>query len=137
MWAWLRMCVLSVALTVMSAGPVSAQRAVITDVIDAQMAAFLRDDFNRAFTFASPNIRGLFGSPERFGVMVRQGYPMVWRPAEVSYGPLREVAGNLWQRVEVLDQSGRLHLLDYQMVETSEGWKINAVQLLRPPEANV
>ena len=112
MWAWLRMCVLSVALAVMSAGPVSAQRAVITDVIDAQMAAFLRDDFNRAFTFASPNIRGLFGSPERFGVMVRQGYPMVWRPAEVSYGPLREVAGHLWQRVEVLDQSGRLHLLD-------------------------
>ncbi|CUH77286.1 hypothetical protein TRM7557_01298 [Tritonibacter multivorans] len=133
MWAWLRISVLALVL----AGPVSAQRAPIVDVIDAQIAAFLRDDFNRAFTFASPNIQGLFGSPERFGLMVREGYPMVWRPAEVTYGPLREVAGNLWQRVEVLDQAGRLHLLDYQMVETPEGWKINAVQLLRPPEANV
>lgn len=133
MWAWLRVCVVSLVL----AGPVSAQRAPIMDVIDAQIAAFLRDDFDRAFTYASPNIQGLFGSPERFGLMVREGYPMVWRPSEVTYGPLREVAGNLWQRVEVLDQRGRVHLLDYQMVETPEGWKINAVQLLPSPVPNV
>ena len=133
MWAWLRVCLVALFL----AGPVSAQRAVITDVIAAQIAAFLSDDFSRAFTYASPNIQGYFGSAERFGLMVREGYPMVWRPVEVQYGPLREVAGNLWQRVEVLDQSGRVHLLDYQMVETPEGWKINAVQLLRPPPPNV
>ena len=46
-----------------------------------------------------------------------------------------EVAGNLWQRVMVTDQAGRTHLLDYQMVQTGQGWQINAVQLL--PQAGV
>ena len=48
---------------------------------------------------------------------------------------LREVAGNLWQRVMVTDQAGNTHLLDYQMVETPEGWQINGVQLL--PQSGV
>jgi hypothetical protein len=43
---------------------------------------------------------------------------------------LRTVAGNLWQRVMITDDMGRTHLLDYQMIETPEGWQINAVQLL-------
>jgi len=30
----------------------------------------------------------------------------------------------------VTDQAGRTHLLDYQMVETAQGWQINGVQLL-------
>lgn len=41
------------------------------------------------------------------------------------------MAGALWQRVFVTDAEGRGHVLDYQMVETPDGWRINAVQLLR------
>jgi len=37
--------------------------------------------------------------------------------------------------VLVTDQSGRTHVLDYQMVQTPEGWQINGVQLL--PEVGV
>jgi len=114
-----------------------AQKEPITSVIDAQIAAFLSDDAQAAFGFASPGIRQLFGTPERFATMVEQGYPMVWRPAEVRYLELREVAGNLWQRVMVTDADGSIHMLDYQMVETETGWKINAVQLLKAPGANV
>ena len=29
------------------------------------------------------------------------------------------------------DSAGRTHMLDYQMVETPEGWQINAVELLK------
>ena len=65
--------------------------------------------------------------------MVRNGYPMVWRPGEVRYLELRDIDGALWQKVLIRDQSGRLHILDYQMVETGDGWRINGVQLLRPP----
>ncbi len=63
-------------------------------------------------------------------MMVERGYPMVWNPASVRMLDLREVAGGLWQRVMVTDQAGRTHMLDYQMIETSDGWQINAVQLL-------
>lgn len=114
--------------------PAAAQEAPIQDTIQSQIEAFQADDFARAFTFASPTIKGMFGSPENFGAMVKQGYPMVYRPAEVQMMDLREVAGNLWQRVRITDQAGAGWLLDYMMVETAEGWQINAVQILPAPD---
>lgn len=114
--------------------PAAAQEGPIQQTIQRQLQAFQADDFAQAFSFASPAIKGLFGTPENFGAMVQSGYPMVYRPAEVEMQELREVAGNLWQRVRILDQSGRAHLLDYMMIETPEGWQINAVQILPAPD---
>jgi len=107
-----------------------AQEEPIRTAIQGQIDAFLADDFVRAFTYAAPNIKTIFGTAENFGAMVTQGYPMVHRPADVRMLELREVAGNLWQRVMITDQQGRTHMLDYQMIETSDGWQINGVQLL-------
>ncbi|KIC10962.1 hypothetical protein RA19_09545 [Leisingera sp. ANG-M1] len=126
----MRKLLLAVTSVLVLALPASAQKAPVTAVIDSQIAAFLRDDFETAFTHASPSIRRIFETPERFGQMVRQGYPMVWRPAEVRYLALRDVAGSLWQRVMITDANGAVHLLDYQMIKLESGWKINAVQLL-------
>jgi hypothetical protein len=107
----------------------------IEGVIQNQITALKADDFPKAFTFASPNIKGMFGTAENFGAMVAQGYPMVYRPDAVQMLELRRVAGNLWQRVLITDQSGRTHMLDYMMIDTPDGWQINAVQLL--PQAGV
>jgi hypothetical protein len=115
--------------------PALAQEAPIQNTIQSQLDAFKAEDFARAFTYASPTIKGIFGSPKNFGAMVVQGYPMVAQPSAVQMLELREVAGNLWQRVMITDMQGRTHLLDYQMVETADGWQINGVQLL--PEAGV
>lgn len=133
----MRLWVCGLVMAVLAAAPVRAQegQSGIATTINRQMEAFLADDFATAFTFASPMIRQMFGTPENFGRMVEQGYPMVHRPADVTMLELREVAGNLWQRVMVTDQAGRTHLLDYQMIETPEGWQINGVQLL--PSAGV
>jgi hypothetical protein len=114
--------------------PAAAQEAPIENTIRSQIDAFLADDFARAFTFASPTIKQMFGTPENFGAMVRNGYPMVYRPADVQMMELREIAGNLWQRVRITDQAGAGWFLDYMMVETAEGWQINAVQILPAPD---
>lgn len=114
--------------------PAAAQEAPIAKTIQGQIEAFQADDFARAFTFASPNIKGIFGTPENFGAMVKEGYPMVYRPSSVEMQDLREIAGNLWQRVRVVDQAGAAWYLDYMMIETAEGWQINAVQLLPAPD---
>lgn len=103
----------------------------IRSTIQGQIEAFLADDFETAFTYASPGIKRMFGTPQRFGEMVRSGYPMVWRPAEVRYLELREVQGRTIQRVIIIDQQGGLHMLDYLMVETDEGWQIAGVQMVR------
>jgi hypothetical protein len=123
-------CVAVMAFPAVGRSQETSGEGAITGVIASQIDAFLRQDVDAAFEFASPNIRGLFGSSERFGAMVQSGYPMVWQPQEVRYLALRNVAGRLWQRVMITDAEGRVHLLDYQMVETGKGWKINAVQLL-------
>lgn len=115
------------------AGPAAAQSEGIQSTINGQMEAFRADDFERAFTYASPNIKRMFGSSERFGMMVRNGYPMVWKNANVRYLELRELGGNLWQMVQVEDQAGGFHYLDYMMVESPDGWQIGAVQFLPDP----
>jgi len=129
------LCLVLLCLPVLSAQAQEARNPAIETVIQQQFDAFRAEDVGTAFSFASPNIKGMFGTPENFGRMVRDGYPMVWRPAEVQFLDLRRVAGNLWQRVMVTDQAGRTHLLDYQMVETGQGWQINGVQIL--PQAGV
>ena len=115
--------------------PALAQEAPIRQTIQSQLDAMQADDFPSAYTFASPTIKNIFGSVENFEAMVKKGYPMVWQHQAVKMLELRTVAGNLWQRVMVTDLQGSTYLLDYMMVETPEGWQINAVQLL--PQAGV
>ncbi len=117
--------------------PANAQEEPIQHVIESQIGALQDDDFALAFSFASPTIKGLFGTPENFGLMVKEGYPMVYRPSDVDMQDLREIAGNLWQRVRVVDEAGKTWFLDYMMIETPEGWQINAVQILPAPEIGV
>ena len=76
-------------------GPVAAQSDGIQSTITGQMEAFRADDFERAFGFAAPNIKRMFGSPDRFGTMVRNGYPMVWKNMGVRYLELRELGGRI------------------------------------------
>lgn len=111
-----------------------APRTEIEGVIQNQIDAFLRDDFDSAFTYASPNIKRLFGTSDRFGMMVRQGYPMVWRPSDVRYLDLETIDGRLWQKVMITDAAGAVHVLGYQMIETADGWQINGVQVLQAPQ---
>ena len=112
-------------------GMATAQGADIKATINSQIEALRADDFAEAFSFASPNIQALFQTPEIFGRMVSQGYPMVWRPADVRYFELREVAGNFLQQVMVTDAAGVVHILEYQMLELDGGWRINGVQIVK------
>lgn len=113
--------------------PAPAQENPMQQTILDQLDAFRADDFERAFTYASPTIKGIFMTPQAFGAMVTQGYPMVHRPGDVKMLGSRDVAGRLWQKVMITDQGGRTHMLEYQMIDTPEGWQINAVQLLPEP----
>ncbi|WP_299649622.1 DUF4864 domain-containing protein [uncultured Tateyamaria sp.] len=129
---WMMGAVLAVGL----AGAAMAQGTEIEGVIGSQIEAFKADDFEQAFTFAAPSIQGMFRTPENFGRMVTQGYPMVWRPADVTYLDLREEGGRYVQTVRIEDAEGAVHFLAYAMIETADGWKIGGVQLLDAPGVN-
>lgn len=113
----------------------SAQQAEIEGTISSQIEAFKVDDFEQAFTYATPTLQQLFQTPSNFERMVTNGYPMVWRPAEVRYLELKEYEGEMWQKVQIIDQKGFAHLLLYRMQQTPEGWRIGGVQILKAPGA--
>jgi hypothetical protein len=128
---------LAAALTLGLANAAPAQESGHRAVIEAQIAAFLADDFAAAFDFASPAIRAIFGTPERFGQMVMQGYPMVHRPADLRFLEQAERGGAIYQRVLITDAAGRLHLLEYEMIPGGSGFVINGVRIVPSGGAGV
>ncbi len=106
------------------------------ELINKQIAAFKADDFRLAFSFASSVIQDRFGTPKQFGQMVMRGYPMVYRPAKVTFLDVIQTSTQLFQRVMITDEAGKIFLLDYEMVRISDEWRINGVMMVRLPEAS-
>ena len=84
------------------APPLAAQDEDIQAVIESQMRAFQAGDSAAAFEHASPLIKRIFGNSRNFGMMVRQGYPMVWAPAQVDFIDVQGFGGIVVQRVQVI-----------------------------------
>ena len=133
----MRKFILAIAFWVAAARPVWAEGKAIETTIRAQITALQADDFDRAFTYAGPTIQQIFRAPEVFGRMVRQGYPMVYRPSAIEFLELASVEGYYWQKVQIRDGQGRYHLMAYQMVQLDGVWRINGVQLLPSRETGV
>ena len=123
------------------AGPVPAQdlspadRSAIRDVIQGQVEAFRRDDGGQAFGLASPMIQGMFGSPEVFMDMVRQGYQPVYRPRVFDFREIVSLDGQPTQKVHVVGPDGRPVTAYYPMVQLPDGtWRINGCYLKAPED---
>lgn len=111
-------------------------QAAIEAVIADQLSDFNARDMMGAWEHASPAIQGIFGTPGNFGRMVEKGYPMVWDNSGARFLGLREEDGALHERVTVEDREGRRWVLDYEMVELPEGWRINGVMVLPAPDVS-
>jgi hypothetical protein len=139
--AWLRRCVGGVALfgVLAHAGAGAARLAepearAIRQVVQAQLDAFAADDAERAFSYASPAIRARFGDADTFMGMVRGGYPMVLRPATVSFFRPRPDDGSdttVLQAVHLRDREGRLWLATYVLErQAGGGWRIDGCEVV-------
>jgi hypothetical protein len=94
-------------------------------VVSAQLEAFAKDDAKRAFSYAAPSIRAMFGTPERFLAMVRTGYPVVYRAAGVTFLIPLHVDADLVQGVHLTDADGALWLATYRLERQPDGsWRI-------------
>ena len=95
----------------------------------SQLEAFAADDAARAFPHASASIQTQFGDANNFMAMVRGGYPMVVRPAAVSFfQPQVEVGtpATVTQLVQLRDREGRLWKATYLLErQTGAGWRIS------------
>jgi len=116
--------------------PVSADDCTaIREVIQGQVDAFRRDDGDAAFGYASPAIRGLFGQPEAFMDMVRQGYQPVYRPQVFEFREIVTLHGLVTQKVHVVGPDGRPVTAYYPMTHLPDGsWRIDGCYLQAPDE---
>ena len=133
----MRKFILAIAFWIAAALPAWAESKAIETTIRAQITAFQADDFERAFTYASPTIQQIFREPDVLGSMVRQGYPMVYGPSEIAFLELAKVEGYFWQKLQISDSQGRYHIMAYQMVQLDGVWRINGVQILPSQEVGV
>jgi hypothetical protein len=131
---------LLVALTLLLQWPVSAQTApaepapALRALVEAQLAAFADDDAARAFSYAAPAIRDMFGTPDRFLAMVRSGYPVVYRPASVTFLAPHRVEGEWIQGVHMTDSSGALWLALYRFERQADrSWRISGCEVRPAP----
>lgn len=113
----------------------SSDQDAIRDVIQSQVDAFRRDDGETAFGLASPNIRGMFGSPDVFMDMVRQGYQPVYRPRVFEFREIVTLHGMVTQKVHVIGPDGRPVTAFYPVTQQPDGsWRIEGCYLQAPED---
>jgi len=103
----------------------AADEKTVRSVVEAQLAAFARDDAVKAFSYAAPNIREAIGTADAFLTMVRRDYPVVYRPASVAFLKAEGKNDEVVQRVQMLDASGNSYLAIYTLQrQKGNVWRI-------------
>lgn len=111
-----------------AAEPVDTARSVIGQ----QIEAFLNDDAAAAYSFASPQIKGLFPSQDLFFEMVKRGYRPVYRPGNFAFGRSKIDGTTIVQEVLISGPNGKDWTALYSLTLQSDGsYKINGVQMLQ------
>lgn len=105
----------------------------IASVIRRQLDAFKRDNYARAYTFASKAFRAQF-SQDRFEAMIRARFPEIARSAATRRGRTFLFMDNTRATLEidVTGVSARSIAVEYRMVLEEGGWKIDGLALLNP-----
>jgi len=116
----------AMAMPLQAADDVSpADAKAVRALIEAQLAAFASDDANKAYSLAAPAIQTMFVSADRFLAMVRESYPVVYRPASVAFLQPEWIDGKLVQRAQMSDAAGVPWMVVYQLErQPDRSWRI-------------
>ena len=103
----------------------TADEKTVRTVVEAQLAAFAKDDAVKAFSYAAPNVRKAVGTADAFLTMVRREYAVVYRPASVAFLKAEGKEDDVVQRVQMLDASGSSYLAVYSLQrQKGNVWRI-------------
>jgi len=112
-------------------GPEHELRREVIAVIDAQIAAFRRDDGPAAFEVASPGVQDQYGTAEAYLVRIANAYKPVHRPKAVTYLNLAFSRGRLVQRVLLVGPDDRAVIALFPMVQMDDGrWRVDGCVLV-------
>jgi Domain of unknown function (DUF4864) len=133
--AWLlttAACSLTLPAPAQAARFTAADEKSVRAVVEGQLEALARDDADKAFSYAAPNVRQAVGTASGFLAMVRDGYPVVYRPASVAFLKPEGKNDQVIQRVHMLDAAGASWLAIYSLQrQTSKAWRITGCVVMR------
>ena len=125
--AWVALFYVFILKSISFADESGAAMKEVQKTISSQISAFKQNDFNKAYTFAAPNIQAQFPSPEVFGLMVRNGYPVIWKPKSFKFIEFKDLGNRCIQRVLFQSYDGSLETYDYMLEKNNDVWKIAGV----------
>ena len=102
----MRAALLLFALLLGFAASAAADDLSAQGVIRAQEQALARDDAAAAYSHAAPALQRMFGDPDNFMNMVRNGYAPVYRHKSFEFGESRTTEGRIEQDVRIIDTNG-------------------------------
>jgi hypothetical protein len=104
----MRALILLVAFLIVVASPAGAADDVATAqaIIRSQVEALGRDDAATAYSYAAPEIQGMFPQAEIFLGMVQRSYAPVYRHKSFEFGAARVSGGKVAQQVHIIDADG-------------------------------
>ena len=106
----------------------------IRNIILSQLNAFRDDEAENAFSYATPEIRRFFITPEMFLHMVLQSYQSVYRPQSFTFKTTKRIDGNIVQPLALVGPSGVSETPLYILEQQPDGsLKIGACFVAREP----
>ena len=103
------------------------EEEIVKSVISSQIAAFMEKNIEKAYSFAAPNIKRQFSNAENFGLMVRNGYPVIWKPKSYQFVEFSTNGKRSIQRVLFRSASDSLLTYDYLLEKINSEWRIAGV----------
>lgn len=95
--------------------------AAAQNIIRSQEQALSRDDAATAYSYAAPEIRGLFPQADIFMSMVQRSYAPVYRHKSFEFGEARTADGKIAQRVHIIDANGEPWEALYTLQQQPDG----------------
>ncbi|WP_136657409.1 DUF4864 domain-containing protein [Nitratireductor sp. XY-223] len=108
--------------------------ATARGVVEQQIIAFLNDDIDAAYSYASPGIKNLYPEPQRFIEMVKRNYQPVYRPGNYAFGRSHSATGGNMIALELLitGPKGKDWRAIYILNRQDDGnYQISSVRLMK------
>ena len=103
------------------------EEEIVKKVISSQLKAFKEENVEKAYSFAAPNIKKQFFNAKNFGLMVKNGYPVIWKPKNYQFVKFSSNGTRSIQRVLFRSSTDALLTYDYLLEKFSNEWRIAGV----------
>jgi hypothetical protein len=103
-------------------------------VISEQIKALMRDDAEKAYSYASPDIRMMYPDKNAFLTMVQKNYEAVYHAGNYAFGRSKLVGGGemRFQEVMITGPGGKDWTAIYEMRLMDDGsYKVNGVRMMK------